>query len=59
MNPETVDRGRVLAAQNAFRKGGDTRAIKRELARGNPYVVAALRARGLEYVGGAIRRIDN
>lgn len=43
----------VLQAQNAMRRAPDTRAIKRELQHGNPYMVALLHARGLVYLRGS------
>jgi hypothetical protein len=43
----------VLRAQRAMRRAPDTRAIKRELQQGNPYVVALLYARGLVYLRGS------
>jgi hypothetical protein len=49
-------RNQVLLAQKAFRQGGDTRMLKRELAAGNPYALAKLARRGLEYRGGDIVR---
>jgi hypothetical protein len=42
----------VLRAQNAMRRTPDTRAIKRELQHGNPYMVALLHVRGLVYLRG-------
>ncbi|MCA1571178.1 MAG: hypothetical protein LC798_12845 [Chloroflexi bacterium] len=43
----------VLRAQRAMEQAPDTRAIKRELQRGNPYVVAMLRSRGVVYLRGS------
>lgn len=43
----------VLRAQNAMRRAPDTRAIKRELQHGNPYMVALLHIRGLVYLRGS------
>ena len=39
----------VARAQRAIRQAPDTRAIKRELAAGNPYVERFLAARGLRW----------
>jgi hypothetical protein len=44
----------VARAQRAISKGADTRALKRELADGNPYAHAFLAARGLAYRDGTI-----
>lgn len=46
----------VSRAQRAIAKGADTRALKRELAAGNPYAHAFLARRGLEYRDGVIVR---
>ncbi len=43
----------VLRAQHAMRRAPDTRAIKRELQHGNPYMFALLHARGLVYLRGS------
>lgn len=43
---------RVERAAKAFQQGGDTRKLKAECARGNPYVLAKLDSLGLEYVAG-------
>ena len=46
----------ALAAQQAFRQGGDTRMLKRQLAKGNSYAIKMLAARGLVYRDGTIVR---
>ena len=45
----------VTKAQRAIRQSPDTRALKREAKAGNPYVLAFLRTRGIEYRDGALR----
>lgn len=46
----------VIRAQRAFRQGGDTRMLKRELAAGNRYAIAKLTRLGLVYSDGSITR---
>lgn len=48
--------GLVLRAQRAWRAAPDTRALKRELANGNPYALELIRRHGSDYVDGAIIR---
>lgn len=47
-------RNLVKLADNAFKKGGDTRWLHRQLAAGNPYALGKLARLGLEYRDGAI-----
>ena len=45
--------GQVRRAARAMRQAPDTRAIKRELQHGNPYMGALLHSRGLAYLRGS------
>jgi hypothetical protein len=45
--------GEVHRAARAMAQAPDTRAIKRELQRGNPYLVELMHRRGLGYVRGS------
>jgi hypothetical protein len=46
--------GEVVRARAAIRKGGDTRALKRECAAGNRFALRWLARRGLVYDNGTI-----
>ena len=51
-------RSLVSKAQRAIGLSPDTRALKRELRDGNPYVLAFLHRRGLVFEDGAIHRAN-
>jgi hypothetical protein len=48
-----IEARRPLLAARAMARAPDTRLLKRELQRGNPYAVALLHKRGLAYVRGS------